>query len=182
MILYTKKYQTGNKLPSLGNLALQEASYKVPANATQEQMLALVQKYAPRTGSTYLEGEEKPSTHLFVSGDNKAFPTLFQRPDGSWYEPEDPYAEALKTKQIFYFDTDSAAEAFARGAWKSPIKSKEQGGIFIKPENKGKFTAAAKRAGMGVQEFANKVLSNKEDYSSTTVKRANFARNAKKWN
>jgi Zn-dependent oligopeptidase len=64
---------------------------------------------------------------------------------------------------------------------KSGVKSKEQGGIFINPENKGKFTAAAKRANMGVQEFANKVLSNKEDYSSTTVKRANFARNANKW-
>ena len=32
---------------------------------------------------------------------------------------------------------------------------------------------------MGVQEFANHVLANKEDYSSTQVKRANFARNAK---
>ncbi len=30
---------------------------------------------------------------------------------------------------------------------------------------------------MSVQEFASKVLANKEDYSSTQVKRANFARN-----
>jgi hypothetical protein len=34
---------------------------------------------------------------------------------------------------------------------------------------------------MSVQEFASKVLANKEDYSSTQVKRANFARNAAKW-
>ena len=34
---------------------------------------------------------------------------------------------------------------------------------------------------MGVQEFARHVLANKEDYSSTQVKRANFARNAAKW-
>ena len=34
---------------------------------------------------------------------------------------------------------------------------------------------------MGVQEFARKVLANKEDYSSTTVKRANFAKNAAGW-
>lgn len=57
----------------------------------------------------------------------------------------------------------------------------KQGGIYINPANKGKFTAQAKAAGMGVQEFANKVLSNKEDFSSTTVKRANFAKNAAGW-
>jgi hypothetical protein len=55
------------------------------------------------------------------------------------------------------------------------------GGIHINPANKGKFTASANRAGMGVQEFARHVLANKEDYSSTQVKRANFARNASKW-
>jgi hypothetical protein len=55
------------------------------------------------------------------------------------------------------------------------------GGININPANKGKFTASANRAGMSVQEFASKVLANKEDYSSTQVKRANFARNAAGW-
>ena len=49
--------------------------------------------------------------------------------------------------------------------------------IKIKPENKGKFTAQAKRAGYGVQEFARHVLANKDKYSSTVIKRANFARN-----
>lgn len=57
-----------------------------------------------------------------------------------------------------------------------------ESGIHINPKNKGKFTAAAKRAGMGVQEYAAKVLANKENYSPTLVKRANFARNAAKWN
>ncbi len=51
----------------------------------------------------------------------------------------------------------------------------KKGGIYINPANKGKFTASANRAGMGVQEFARHVLANKEDYSSTQVKRANFA-------
>jgi hypothetical protein len=55
------------------------------------------------------------------------------------------------------------------------------GGININPANKGKFTASANRAGMGVQEFASKVLANKEDYSSTQVKRATFARNSAGW-
>jgi len=57
----------------------------------------------------------------------------------------------------------------------------KKGGININPANKGKFTASANRAGMSVQEFASKVLANKEDYSSTQVKRANFARNAASW-
>lgn len=56
------------------------------------------------------------------------------------------------------------------------------GGIHIKPENRGKFTASAKNAGMGVQAFAQKVLANKDDYSTTQVRRANFARNAAGWN
>jgi len=55
------------------------------------------------------------------------------------------------------------------------------GGIHIKPENKGKFTAWASAHGMGVQEAASHVMANKEDYSSTIVKRANFAKNAAGW-
>lgn len=56
------------------------------------------------------------------------------------------------------------------------------GGIHINPENKGKFTASAQNAGMGVQAFAQHVLANKDNYSSTQVKRANFAHNAAGWN
>ena len=56
------------------------------------------------------------------------------------------------------------------------------GGIHIDPANKGKFTAKANAAGMGVQEFASKVLNAPEgDYSASTRKQANFARNASKW-
>lgn len=53
--------------------------------------------------------------------------------------------------------------------------------IHIKKKNRGKFTAAAKRAGMGVQEYASKVLRD-PNASPQLKKRANFARNAKKWN
>lgn len=55
------------------------------------------------------------------------------------------------------------------------------GDINIKKSKRGTFTAAAKKRGMGVQEFAGKVLSDKDQYSSAMVKKANFARNAKKW-
>ena len=60
-------------------------------------------------------------------------------------------------------------------------KLKKGGKIKIKKKNKGKFTESAKRAGKSVQEFARQVLANKDKYSSTLVKRANFARNASKW-
>ncbi len=53
--------------------------------------------------------------------------------------------------------------------------------IHIKAKNKGKFTASAKKAGKSVQAHAASVLK-----SSTATplqkKRANFARNAAKWN
>lgn len=55
------------------------------------------------------------------------------------------------------------------------------GGIHIKKANRGKFTESANKAGMGVQEYARHILANKDNYSSTLVKRANFARNAAKW-
>lgn len=58
----------------------------------------------------------------------------------------------------------------------------KEGGIMIKKENRGKFTESANRANMGVQEYAKHILANKEDYSPTLIKRANFARNAAKWN
>lgn len=57
----------------------------------------------------------------------------------------------------------------------------EGGGIYIKPSKRGTFTAAATKRGLGVQEFASRVLANKEDYSPTMRKKANFARNASKW-
>ena len=41
----------------------------------------------------------------------------------------------------------------------------------------GAFGSQAKSAGKTTEQFANQVLNNKEDYSSTTVKRAQFAKN-----
>ena len=58
----------------------------------------------------------------------------------------------------------------------------KEGGIHIAPSKRGTFTAAATKHGMGVQEFASRVLRNKDSYSPAMVKKANFARNASKWN
>lgn len=57
-------------------------------------------------------------------------------------------------------------------------KKMKSGGNWIQGAIKkpGSFTAQANRAGMSVPGFRDKVLANKEDYSSTTVKRANLAK------
>ena len=54
--------------------------------------------------------------------------------------------------------------------------------IRIKKSKRGTFTKAAKQHGMSVQGFANRVLRNPSKYSVAMKKKANFARNASKWN
>ncbi len=61
------------------------------------------------------------------------------------------------------------------------VRTIAKSGIEIKPENEGKFTAWAKKRGMGVQEAARKVLANKGKYPPSVVKMANFAKNAAGW-
>lgn len=53
-------------------------------------------------------------------------------------------------------------------------------GIYIKPSKRGTFTAAAKKAGMGVQAYAAYILRSKTA-SPAMKKKANFARNAAKF-
>ena len=59
----------------------------------------------------------------------------------------------------------------------------KSGGKWIQKavsKNPGSFTKQAQSAGMSVSGFRNKVLANKGDYSSTTVKRANLAKTLSK--
>ena len=74
------------------------------------------------------------------------------------------------------FQVDEVMQDNARNAMKYAYAA-EGGPINIKKKNRGKFTESANRAGMGVQEYARHILANKDKYSSTLVKRANFARN-----
>lgn len=53
--------------------------------------------------------------------------------------------------------------------------------IHIKNSKRGSFTREAKKRGLSVQAFANRVLANKERYSPAMVKKAVFAKNAAKW-
>lgn len=74
--------------------------------------------------------------------------------------------EAVRQREQEYKDFEELENTFADG-----------GSINIKPSKRGTFTAAAKARGMGVQEFASKVLANKDKYSTSMVKKAVFAHN-----
>jgi len=78
--------------------------------------------------------------------------------------------EESRQRDLEYQAFDELENAFADG-----------GSIHIKPSKRGTFTAAAKKHGMGVQEFASKVLANKDKYSTAMVRKANFAHNAAGW-
>lgn len=54
-------------------------------------------------------------------------------------------------------------------------------GIKINPTHKGQFTAKAKAAGLSVQAYAARVLAHPKQYPTSTVKQANFAKNATKF-
>lgn len=64
----------------------------------------------------------------------------------------------------------------------NPKEVLKKAAIHIAENKKGTFTAAATKHGMGVQQFAGHVLANKDKFTPGMVKKANFARNAKKWN
>lgn len=59
-------------------------------------------------------------------------------------------------------------------------KKKSRAPIKIKPSRKGSFTRMARKAGKSVQGEATAVL-NDPNASPAAKKKANFARNAKKW-
>ena len=65
---------------------------------------------------------QKPSTHLMAYGESDgkyvAYPTLFQDDDGTWQQPDNPFREAIKKKEIYQFDTEQEAKDFAGGSWK----------------------------------------------------------------
>lgn len=53
--------------------------------------------------------------------------------------------------------------------------------IHIKKSHEGLFSAKAKKVGMSVQAFAKHVLANKGKYDAASLRQAQFAANAKKF-
>lgn len=93
-----------------------------------------------------------------------------------------PHGKKLTEKQRKAFQAIAHGwhPSYEEGGMLEPIEYKKGGGIHIKAKNKGKFTASAKKAGRSVQAHARAVL---KDPNATPLqkKRANFARNAKKF-
>ena len=79
-------------------------------------------------------------------------------------------------------DTSMHSDEMSAEETDEPGLSMGKSGIEIKPENEGKFTRWANVRGMSVQEAANKVMANTDEYPPAVVKMANFAKNAAGWN
>lgn len=95
---------------------------------------------------------------------------VFQTSEGQYgyYHPQNGTFNPVDSQAIYsrYGQKDN-----------STAKLSEGGKIHIKLSHKGKFTAWAAQHDMGVQEAAKSVMSNKDNYSSSVIKMANFARN-----
>lgn len=140
---------------------------KIPKGFSKAYDLGNVDKrsYADASKSLSKESKERPFDPISKRGRDAMLSRLQQAQEAQKYI--DKADEAMNE----IFDLNEISD----------LLYAEGGGIHIKPSKRGTFTAAAKKHGKGVQEFARQVLANKENYSSAMVKKANFARNASKW-
>lgn len=140
---------------------------KVPKGFGKAYDLGNVDKrsYADASKSLSKESEERPFDPISKRGRDAMLGRLQQAQEAQ--KSIDKADEAMNE----IFDLNELGD----------ILYAEGGSIHIQPSKRGTFTAAAKKRGKGVQEFARQVLANKDNYSSAMVKKANFARNASKW-
>lgn len=100
----------------------------------------------------------------------------------NFIRPGKPHAERRNAMSNYYYDKYISTYPYNMEEYTVPYPEHSDGGsIHIKPSRKGTFTAAATKHGMGVQEFASKVLANKSSYSPKMVKKAAFAKAATKF-
>lgn len=131
--------------------------------------------YKKRTNTPFTETDPLANFQVYRDKDPKTGKPYLSISDTYDFDGMESPNEFIKPMNVYHRVYGKGGSTYSGGVWF------ENGGIHINPANKGKFTASAQHAGMGVQEFASHVLANKEDYSPTQVKRANFARNASKW-
>ena len=139
------------------------------------RMMEETENYADRQAA---KNQAKPSKSYLQAG----FEAYKRNPQG--YNPgQTNYVELVNKRAEEVWGSPEIQEWNRRRLENAGKRDKEAygGSIHIAPSKKGTFTAAATKHGMGVQAFAARVLRNKEDYSPSLVKKANFARNASKW-
>lgn len=179
------KYKTGKDNHKYYDYILTQSML---GNPTAKRMTGEDNRYIPAFG----QGDR--SNLVIGSYGNYATPSVMNVGGELMYTPN-PWAVFpgwMVHNQSFRFNNPNDAIDFAENyKYSSPAfpeffgvdnsvnynKGKDSG-IHIKKANRGKFTAAAKRAGMGVQAYARKILSApKGEYSPTLRRRAAFARN-----
>ncbi len=105
--------------------------------------------------------------------------SLFEQIERST-QPSTP-EEVNSNPELLARNEDIIKQEEQEAAQENQMMGMAKSGIEIKPENRGKFTAWAKKRGMTVSEAANKVMSNKDRYTPDVVKMANFAKNVAGW-
>jgi hypothetical protein len=135
----------------------------------KEAAIKLIKEYGDTPNGQYALGKLQARQRFRDNDTHKAARTNYY---AGFNAPEDE----RKYKQW----AKAGAAGYEDG--KKEFNVEESSDIEIKPSKKGTFTAAASKHGKSVQGFASQVLNNKEDYSPAMVKKANFARNSKKWN
>ncbi len=180
---------------SMGGRLMDDHMYseggKLPQGVLQSRLEAHM---SPEEADEYLSEYGKGGYTVRRSSDRKGKTHVVIGPDGTKKYFGDPNmgekGNSKHGKDAFYarhkknLDANPYFRAYARATWEEGGMMGEEyaeGGIHIKPENRGKFTAYAKSHGKGVQEMAAHIMANKEDYSPDVVKRANFAKNAAGW-
>lgn len=131
-----------------------------------------------RYGKGYSTAKSARKSFLDTEDVNKASSII----TNNYLRPGKPHTERRKAMSNYYYDKYISTFPYNMEEYEVPYSQFSGGGsIHIKPSRKGTFTAAATKHGMGVQEFASKVLANKENYSPKMVKKAAFAKAATKF-
>lgn len=179
---------------------LQQGQQQQQAPQQQEQQQMAYGGFTPSDVGIYHGGENSLSPRVLSPVNSPRFPN-YQR-GGLLYESSRPMVFSTSN----YMNGGATSRLLQDGGMSSPINGSmyddndaddqemdeyeylykmmmggrnmyKKGGIHINPAHKGLFTRKAKSHGMSVQGFASRVLANKENYPSSTVKQANFARN-----
>ena len=108
------------------------------------------------------ETKERPNDIISKNGQKAMLSTLTEAQEALKQQDQIDQQDNEKINVLGHGDS-----IFAKG-----------GQIHIKKENRGKFTEAAKRAGMGVQEYAHHVMAH--SHNAALRKRANFAIQSKR--
>jgi len=143
---------------------------------------------------THFPDTYKLPTHPTFSTESKysnnATPggTWVEYPDGTWVFNHSPYTARHLDDTDDYLganvDNGGTPElSYWNGSFRLPTitvrpksrRSLKYGGIYIKPENRGKFTETMRRTGKTAEQL-------KHSSNPLTRKRATFAINARKWN